>query len=172
MFWPFENGIFQLFCKFLSDKVETVFRESKTEPSRPFKFKVGHRKLFRKWFWSDLRIKNEYSEHFEREIFSFLQFLSDEVETIFWKSEAKHKKLFKSKFGHRSFLRKWFWTFLELKNKYCGHLKITWFSFLQIFDWRSWSNFLRKWGKTWKTFLNQNLVIRSFLENGFEATLS
>ena len=34
--------------------------------------------------------------------YSFLQFSSDEVETIFWESEEKHQKLFKSKFGHKS----------------------------------------------------------------------
>ena len=54
----------------------------------------------------------------------FLQFLSDKVETIFWKSYAKHQKLCKGKFSHRNFVRKWFSSFFELKNKYCGRLKI------------------------------------------------
>ena len=44
-----------------------------------------------------------------------------------------------------------FWSFLALKNKYCRRLKITWFSFLQIFDWRSWNHCLGKWGKVFKT---------------------
>ena len=78
-----------VFRNFLIDEVETMFWESETEPSRPSKFKVGRRKLFRIWFWSDLEVKNEWSEHLEREIFSFLQIFSDEVETIFWESEAK-----------------------------------------------------------------------------------
>ena len=84
------KGHFSVFCKFLSDEVKTVFWENETEP---FKFKVGHKKSFKKWFWSDLEIQGECSEHLEREIFSFLQFLIVEVETIFWKNEAKHKKI-------------------------------------------------------------------------------
>ena len=45
-------------------------------------------------------------------------------------------------------------------------------NFLQIFKWRSSNHFLGKWGKALKTIYNQNLVIGSFLENGFEGTLS
>ena len=78
----------------MSDEDETVFWKSKRKPSRPFKFKFGHRKVFIKWFCSDLMIKNECSEHFEKEIFSFLQFLSDEVETVSWESEKMLRKLF------------------------------------------------------------------------------
>ena len=66
------KGHFSVFCKFLSDKVETVFWESETEPWRSFKFKVGHRKLFRKWFWIYLELKNECSERWKRAFFSFL----------------------------------------------------------------------------------------------------
>ena len=38
----------------------------------------------------------------------FCEFLSDKVETVFWEKEVKRSKLFKSKFGHRKFLRKMF----------------------------------------------------------------
>ena len=182
---------FSVFRKFLSDKVATVSWESKTEPLRLSNLKVGHRKLFRKWFWSDLRsktnvlsiwkakflvfckflideveinlweseanylnldlvigsflendlIKSKCFEDFKMEISSFLHFLSDEVETIFWESEAKHQKLFKSKPGDRNYLRKWFWSFFELKNQYHGSLKTAFVSFLQISEWRSWNRF-------------------------------
>ena len=38
---------------------------------------------------------------FEKGIFQFsCKFLSDEVETVYWESEAKQSKLFKSKFDH------------------------------------------------------------------------
>ena len=43
-------AFFRVFFNFLSVEVKTVFWESETESSRPFKFKVGHRKLFRKLF--------------------------------------------------------------------------------------------------------------------------
>ena len=36
------------------------------------------------------------------------KFLRDEVEITFSESEAKRPNLFKSKFGHRKVLRKWF----------------------------------------------------------------
>ena len=48
---------FSVQFKFLSDEVETVFWESETEPSKSSEFKVDHRKLLRKRFWSDLRSK-------------------------------------------------------------------------------------------------------------------
>ena len=38
----------------------------------------------------------------------FFKFSSDEVGKIFWKSEAKRKKFFKSEFGQRKLLEKWF----------------------------------------------------------------
>ena len=36
------------------------------------------------------------------------KFLSDKVEVVLWESEVKRSKLFKSKFGHSKFLRKFF----------------------------------------------------------------
>ena len=83
------KGNFSDFYKFLSDENETVFWECETKPS---KFKVGHKKLFKKRFWIDLEIKNECSKHLKREVFRFLQFLSDKVEIIFWESEKKNIK--------------------------------------------------------------------------------
>ena len=62
----------------------------------------------------------------------------------------KTYKIFKSKFGHRNLLIEWFWNFLELKNKYYGHLKTVLFRFLQIFDWRIWNHFVGRWGKVFK----------------------
>ena len=81
----------------------------------------------------------------------FCKSFSDELETIFWKSEAKSSKLFKSKFGHQNLLRKWFWSNLELKNECSECLKKTFSNFLQVFQWRSWNHFLGKLGKAFKT---------------------
>ena len=79
----------------------------------------------------------------------FWKFLSDEVETIFW--EAKRSKLFKSKFGHRKLFRKWFWIYLELKNKCFERLERAFFNILQVFEWWSSNHFLGKRGKALKT---------------------
>ena len=89
-----------------------------------------------------------WKEHFS----VFCKFLSDEVETIFWESEAKCSKLFRSKFGHRKLLRKWFWSYLELKNECSERLKRAFFSFLQIFEWRNWNRFLGERDNVTKTF--------------------
>ena len=75
----------------------------------------------------------------------------DEVETVFWESEAKSGKLFKLWFGHRKLLRKWFWSYLELKNESSECLKRPCFVFLQFFQWRSWNCSLRKWDKVRQT---------------------
>ena len=80
----------------------------------------------------------------------FCKFLSDKVETVFCENEAKRSKLFKSKFDQRKLLRKWFWSYLELKNECSERLKRAFFSFLEIFDWRSRNHFLGKWGKAFK----------------------
>ena len=63
---------FSVFCKFLSDKVETIFWESEAKRSKLLKWKFGHRKLLRKWFWSYLELGNECSEHLKRVFSSFL----------------------------------------------------------------------------------------------------
>ena len=80
----------------------------------------------------------------------FCKFLSDKVETVFCENEAKRSKLFKSKFDQRKLLRKWFWSYLELKNECSERLKRAFFSFLEIFDGRSRNHFLGKWGKAFK----------------------
>ena len=139
---------FLVFCKFLSDEVETIFRESEAKLSKLFKSKFGHRKFVRKWFWSYLELKNEYVlSVWKKHFLVFCKFLSDEGETIFTESEAKLWKLYKLKFVNRKLLRKWFWSDLELINEFSEHLKKTFLSFLQIFEWPSWNHFLVRWGK-------------------------
>ena len=80
----------------------------------------------------------------------FCKFLSDNVKTVFWKSEGKHSKLFESKVGHRKFFRKWFCSYLVVKSECSDCLKIAIFSFLYIFEWRSWNRILGKQGKAFK----------------------
>ena len=152
MFWAFEKSIFQFFTNFwvaklkpysgnvtesvknylnqnlimalklpwsqnkCSERLKRAFfqffpnfgGESEAKRSSLFKSKFGHRKLLRKWFWSYLEPKKTknilsvWKEHFS----VFCTFLSDEVETVFWESEAKRLKLFESKFGDRKLLGK------------------------------------------------------------------
>ena len=107
---------------------------------------------------------------FEKGTFQFFcKFLSDRVETVFWESEAKASKLFKLKFGHKNLPRKQFWSFLKLSNQYCVRLKRAFFSFFTSF----WVTKLKpssgKVRQRLQIYLDQNLIIRTFLENSFEA---
>ena len=115
MFWAFEKSIFYFIFLFLvlSEEVKTLFWKSEKESSRPFKFKIARRMVFRKWFWSDLEIKNECSEHLESKFPVFGKFWVTKLKPIFG--------------------------MLRQNMKHC---------------------------------LNQNLVIGTFLENCFEASLS
>ena len=115
MFWIFENDIFQ-FCGFLSDEVETVFWESKENPSRPFTSRVGQRKLFRKWFETNLSSKGNVFNPWTC-YFSALQ----RFERPSWK--GKPSRPFSFKVSHSKHFRKWFWSYLEVKKECCEHSK-------------------------------------------------
>ena len=198
----------------MRDEVETVFKESKSEPPKWFHFKICQRKYFRNWFWSYLEVKNECSErlkmdiyiyiyiffaHFlvnklkmflrkagqstqncvnpksdivyilengfettlrskadvllnlwKRQISVFCTFLSHEVETAYCESKAKRSKVFESIFDHSKHFRKWFRS-NQVKPECSEPLKRAFFSFLHIFEWRSWNNFQEKWTKMLKT---------------------
>ena len=128
------KGKLPVFLQFLSDKVETIFWKSYAKHQKLCKGKFSHRNFVRKWFSSFFELKNKYCGRLKiAYIFlGFCKFLIDKVETIFWESEAKCSKLFKSKFSHRKLVRKWFLSYIELKNKCSEHLKNAFFSFLQI----------------------------------------
>ena len=119
MFWAFEKSIweehFPFFVNFWVTKLKPFSGKVKQSVQNYLNQNLVIGSFF-KWFWSYLELKNECSKRLKRAFFSFLQFLRDEAETIFWESEAKQSKLFKSKFGHRKLLRKWFWSYLELTN--------------------------------------------------------
>ena len=100
----------------------------------------------------------------------FCIFLIEEVEAIFWKREAKHNNLVKSKFGHRKLLRKCFRSYLELTYECSKRSKRSFFSFLHVFEWRSWDRFLGKQDRALNTF-KFKFGHRKLLRKCFEATL-
>ena len=157
MFW---KNYFGYFGKFLSGNVETI--ETDTKLSRPRKSKVVQRKPFRKWFWSYLELKNECSELWKWHFSIFCKFLGDEVKTIFWESEAKRWKLFKRKFNRCKFFRKWFWSYIDLKNE-CSEPWNWHFSvFLRFFGWQTWNRSLAKQDITFKKFHIKFPLLRAF----------
>ena len=144
---------FSVFYKFVRDEIESAFWENEVNRSKLFKAKVGHRKNLRKWFWSYLEVKKmnvlSILWTFEDELLKRKTF--DEIESVFWQNNAKRLKLFKSKLGHRKNFRKWFWSHFEVKDKCSEPLEMGFFTFLQIFEWRSWNCLLEKRGKALKT---------------------
>ena len=64
---------FSVFCEFLSDEVETIFREMEAKSSNLFKSKFGYTHLLRKWFCSNLELKNERCERLKTAFSSFLR---------------------------------------------------------------------------------------------------
>ena len=79
----------------------------------------------------------------------FCKFLSNEVETLFWNSEVKPSKLFKSNIGHRKNFRNGLETTLRWKTNVLRVQK--WLFFLANLKWRSWNHFWWKQGKDFKT---------------------
>ena len=77
------------FCKFLSDEVEIISRESEGRHQILLKSKFDHKKLIIKLFCSYLHLKNECFERFKIAFFSFFQVFIEEVENASWESKAK-----------------------------------------------------------------------------------
>ena len=138
MFWVFEKAIFQFSCKYFSDEVQTVFWENEAERSELLKSKFHKMKLLlENGFQATLSPKTNVLSIWKGHFPVFCKLLSDKVETVFWENKAKQSRLFKLKFGHGKLLRKWFWSCLELNNQCSEHLKRSFFSFSQIFEWRN-----------------------------------
>ena len=133
MFRAFENSIFQFFASFwvtnfkwFSGKVKQSIQDSLNQT-----FVIGSflEKRFGDTMTSKMNIVSVLKQHYS----VFCRFLSDKVEIYFWKSEAKHSKLLKSKFGYKNLHRKWIWSNLGIKNECSDGLRKAFFRFLEIF---------------------------------------
>ena len=163
------KGHLSAFIKFLSEEVETLFWES------VLKYLIQNlvlRSFLKNGFGATLSSRTNILSVWKGHFSVFIKFLNEEVEILFWESEAKRSKLFKSTFGQRTLLRKWFWSYLELKNECSERFKRAFLGFLQNFCVTKLKLFFEKVRQSVQNYLNQNLVIGSFLENDFEATLS
>ena len=151
MFWAFEKTIFQLFANFWVTKLKPLSgkRRESVRHCLNQNFVIGT--FLVNGFEATLSSKTNVLSVGKRHFSIFWKCLSDEVETIFRESEAKRSKLFKSKFGRRKFVRKWFWSYLELKNECSERLEKTFFNILKMFEWRSWNHYQGKLGKAFKT---------------------
>ena len=149
-FWAFEKSIFQFSASFwvtklkpFSGKVRQSVQNYSNQNMVIGSFLVNGFEATLSW---KANVVSVWKEHFS----VFCKYLGDEVETILWESEAKRQRLFKSKYGHRKLLRKWFWSYLQLKSEYSERLKRAIFSILLIFESWNWNHFMGKWNKAFK----------------------
>ena len=142
------------FLQVLIDEVKSTSWKNEAKCQKLFKLKFHHKNLLRKSFESTLSSNPNALSVWKANFLLFCKFLSDEVETNFWESDAKRSKRFKSKFGSMKLLTKWFWSNFQLKKGMFWVFEkniFLFFFFLQIFEWRSWNHFLGKWDKAFKT---------------------
>ena len=114
--------------------------------------KLATKSILHNSFEATLRSKRNTVSIWKWSFWSFCKFLGDEVETVFWESEAKHWRLLKSKVSHRKHFRNLFWSYLEVKNQCPGLLEKAFFTFLKFLNDEVWSRLLEKRGKMLKTF--------------------
>ena len=127
MFWAFEKGIFQFFANFRLTKLKSFpgkVRQSNRNYSNQ-NLVIGN--FLENSFEATFSWKTNFLSVWKGHFSVFCNFLSDEVQTVFWESETKQSKLFKSKFDHWKLLRTWFWSYLELKNECSEPFKRTLF---------------------------------------------
>ena len=151
MFWAFEKGIFQFFANFGGTKLKPFSGTVRQSVQTYLNQSLVIRSFLGNGFEDTVSSKTNVLSVWKGIFQFFCKFLSDEVETLFWEIHAKRSNLFKSIVGHRNFLRKWFWSYLEHENKCSERLKRAFFSYLQILEWRNKNTFLGQWGKDFKT---------------------
>ena len=155
MFWAFGKSILQFFAGLCVTKLKPFSgKVSQTVPNY-LNQTLFIRNFLGNGFEATLSSKKNVLSVWKGHFSVFSKVLSDEVEKIFWESEAKRSKLFKSRFVHMKLLRKWVLSYLELENQCCEHLKTAFFrvflGFFWIFQWRKWNHFLGKSVKAFKT---------------------
>ena len=134
MFWVSEKGIFQFFAKFEWRSWNYFLGRWCKVLQSCLNQNLIIRSFLENGFGATLSSKTSVVSVWKKHFSFYWEFLSDEAETISWESEAKRSKLFKSKFGHRKLVRKWFWSYLELKNECSERMKKAFFIFLEIFE--------------------------------------
>ena len=143
--------IFFLFAHFLVNKLKMFLRKAGQSTQNCVNPKSDIVYILENGFETTLRSKADVLLNlWKRQISVFCTFLSHEVETANCESKAKRSKVFESIFDHSKHFRKWFRS-NQVKPECSEPLKRAFFSFLHIFEWRSWNNFQEKWTKMLKT---------------------
>ena len=171
MFWAFQTVIFQFFRSFWMTKLKPLSGKARKSLKDHLNSKLMIGTFLKNDFEATLSSKANVLDVWKEYFSIFCKFLIQEVEPVFWESEAKHKKLFKSKLGHKKLLRKWFWSYLQLKNERSRRLERTFFRFFANAWVMRLKTFSAKERKRFQDNLNSKLVTVSFLEKGFQVSL-
>ena len=134
MFWAFEKVIFQVFANFGVTKLKPFFGKVRQRVQSYLNQNVVIGSFLGNGFQGTLSWKMNVLKVWKGHFSFFCKFLRYEAETVFWESEAKPSKVFKSKFSDKELLRKLFSSYLELKNECSKGLKRAIFIFFQIFE--------------------------------------
>ena len=130
MFWAFGKSILQFFAGLCVTKLKPFSgKVSQTVPNY-FNQTLFIRNFLGNGFEATLSSKKNVLSVWKGHFSVFSKVLSDEVETIFWESEAKRSKLFKSRFVHMKLLKNWLWSYVELKKECSVCFKAEFFRFL------------------------------------------
>ena len=130
MFWAFGKSILQFFAGLCVTKLKPFSgKVSQTVPNY-LNQTLFIRNFLGNGFEATLSSKKNVLSVWKGHFSVFSKVLSDEVETIFWESEAKRSKLFKSRFVHMKLLKNWLWSYVELKKECSVCFKAEFFRFL------------------------------------------
>ena len=151
IFWAFQKSILKIFANISVRQSKLFFGKVSQGVKNCLNQNLAIGSFLRYGFEAALSSKKKVFNLWKGYFSVFGKYFSDEVETIFWESEANCLKMFQSKFGHRKLVRKWLWSYLDLKNQCSDRLKRAFFSFVQILEWRSLNHFLEKISKALKT---------------------
>ena len=92
----------------------------------------------------------ESPEHLKIAFFTILPIFKWPSWSSFCGKWGKLISTFSTQVVHKKYFRKRFWSYLDVKTECCEPLKMSFFSFLQSFEWQSWNRFLGKWDKAFK----------------------
>ena len=171
MFWAFEKGIFQFFSNFWATKLKPFPGKVRQSVQTYLNQNLVIGSFLESGFGTTFSSKTNVLTVWKCHSIVFWKFLGDQVETVFRESEAKYSNLFKLKLVIRTFVENGFGVALSSKRIFWAFEK----GILQLFEnfrVTKLKPFSGKVRQSFQNYLSQNLVILTFLENGFGATLS
>ena len=104
MFWAFQKSIIQLFSNFWVMKLKAFSGKVKQNVQNYLNQNLVIGSFLENGFEATLISKTNVLSVWKKDFQFFCKFLSNEVETIFWESEAKYRNQFFQNLVVRSFL--------------------------------------------------------------------